>query len=168
MTKQANKELNTLKSKAVVAQAKYDAARSAVDDGEAYAKNLETEYREALANPTDFDRLTDLQAKRNAVGTVLADLQGAFRVVEDEKDDADDKLRHETKLQQALEELSPKAQALIQAWKADKLPSRVKLSSGEFSLPNLVGDYVDRLRRGTGYGVQRELESIAERISLET
>lgn len=166
MAKNTDKEIQALETKAATAQAEYDAARSAVDDGESYAKRLETNYREALAASTDFDRLIDLQAKRNAVGTVLADLQGVLRTVEDAKDDADDKLRRETKLQRALTELSPKAQAVVQAWKMSTLPSRVRLSTGEFSLPRLVGEYVDSIRRGSFASVRQQLENVAERVDL--
>ncbi len=71
MTTQANQELLDLQAKAETAQAGYDAAHSAVQDGETYAKSLETEYREALSSRAGFDRLIDLQAKRNAVSAVL-------------------------------------------------------------------------------------------------
>ncbi len=166
MAEDTDKEIQALETRVATAQAEYDAARSGVENGESYAKRLESDYREALASPTDFDRLTDLQARRVAVVTVLTDLQGVLRTIEDAKDDADEKLRHETKLQRALEELSPKAQALVQAWKADMLPSRVRLATGEFSLPYLVGEYVGRMRRGDAMGVRREIEDVAARVDL--
>lgn len=166
MAKTGDKEIKALEAKAAAAQAEYDAARSAVDSGESYAKNLEAEYREALANPKDFDRLTDLQARRNAVGAVIADLQSVLEVADREQSDADEAVRHETKLQQGLKELSPKAQALIQAWKNDGLPSRVRLATGDYLLHNLVGQYVDKLRRGDVQRVRREIEDVAERVEL--
>lgn len=166
MTKQVQKELSGLKTKAATAQADYDAARTAVDSGETYAKSLERDYREALSSPTDLDRLTDLQARRAAIGTVLSDLQGAMRAAEDVSDNAAEALRHETKLQSALTELSPKAQALIAAYKNDKLPVRVRLATGDALLHNLVERYVDMLRRGDLLRARREIEDVAERVDL--
>lgn len=166
MAKAGDKGTKTLEAKAAATQAEYDAAQSAVDGGESYAKSLEADYREALANPTDYDRLTDLQAKRSAVGAVLTDLRAVQTVAENEKSDADDELRYELKLQKALEEVSPRARALVAAWKDGKLPSTVRLTTGQFSLPGLVGKYVSEMQRGGVLAIRRELENVAERVEL--
>ena len=135
----ANKELKSLESKAATAQAAFDAARARVDDGEASGKSLKADYRDALANGASFDRLLELQAKRGAIHTVMADLNDALGTADAERDSADEALRHERKLQQGLEELSPRAQALIQAYKAGTLPATVRLTSGQWELYSLVG-----------------------------
>ena len=163
---QMSNELKTLEARAAAAQAAYDDAQAAVGVGELYAKNLETDYREALTDPRDFDRLTDLQAKRSAVGAVLADLQTVRDTADKENDEANEQLRHETRLQQALEDLSPRAQALIQTWKAGTLPSRVRLSSGEYALPSMVGNFVDEMRRGSVDRVRQQLEDVAKRVKI--
>ena len=106
---QMSNELKPLEARAAAAQAAYDDAQAAVGVGELYAKNLETDYREALTDPRDFDRLTDLQAKRSAVGAVLADLQTVRDTADKENDEANEQLRHETRLQQALEDFEPES-----------------------------------------------------------
>lgn len=166
MAKARDNGTKTLEAKAAAAQAVYDAAQSNVDGGESYAKNLEAEYREALANPKDLDRLTDLQARRNAIGAVLADLEGVCKAADKERDAADDELRDETKLQKALEEVSPRARALVEAWKVGTLPSTVRLSTGQTSLPGLVGQYVKAIQEGRALSVLQQLENLAERVEL--
>ena len=163
---QTSNELKALEARVTATQAAYNDAQAAVDAGEVYARNLETDYREALETPRDFDRLTDLQAKRSAVGAVLADLQTVRDTADKENDEASEQLRHETRLQQALEGLSPRAQALIQAWKAGTLPSRVRLSSGEYGLPSMVGNFVDEMRRGNVDRVRQQLEDVAKRVEI--
>lgn len=166
MAKARDNGTKTLEAKAAAAQAVYDAAQSNVDGGESYAKNLEAEYREALANPKDYDRLTDLQAKRSAVSAVLTDLRAVHTVADSANDAANEELRYEMKLQKALEEVSPRARALVEAWKDGTLPSTVRLTTGQFSLPGLVGNYVSEMQRGGVLAIRRELENVAERVEL--